>query len=246
MAAPCDKRRVGDNQRGLHPDHRAAFKVDFARFERGVGVNPYLVADVLALGARLFCGATVRVAEETLLDAHSAGQQRVYLANHSSHLDFIVIWAALPTPLRRVTRPVAAHDYWSKTALRRYLATQVYRAILIEREHVSAANNPIEQMIAAMGEEFSLILFPEGTRGRGGEVGEFKSGIYHLAHHRPGLKCVPVYLENLNRILPKGEVLPLPLLSSVSLGTPMQLQDGEKKSAFLLRLREAVSALKSE
>ena len=206
-------------------------------------MNAHFVADVFALFARLFCGANVRVLDENW--AENADQQRVYVANHSSHLDFIVLWSALPTHLRRVTRPVAARDYWEKTALRRYLALEIYRAILIEREHVSASNNPIELIAREMNNEYSIIIFPEGTRGSGDEIGTFKSGIFRLLEKKPHLQCVPVYIENLNRVLPKGEILPLPLLSSLSLGAPITLQADENKRAFLARLRDAVVALKS-
>ena len=200
----------------------------------------HLLADALAVLARLVSGATVRVLDERALGS----EQRVYVANHSSHLDFLVLWSALPSELRRVTRPVAAHDYWNKTALRRFLAVQVFRAILIEREKVTAHNNPIHIIRDGMSDQFSAIVFPEGTRGDGETVGAFKSGIYHLARENPQLICVPVYIENLNRVLPKGEVLPLPLLSSVALGAPLQLEAEESKTDFLQRLRAAVIALK--
>jgi 1-acyl-sn-glycerol-3-phosphate acyltransferase len=171
-------------------------------------------------------------------------RQRVYVANHSSHLDFIVLWSALPPHLRRVTRPVAARDYWQKTALRRYLALKIYKAILIERERVSASNNPIELVAHEMANEYSIIIFPEGTRGSGDEIGQFKSGIYRLLQAKPHLECVPVYIEDLNRVLPKGEFLPLPLLSSLSLGAPIRLEENEDKRTFLTRLRDSVVALK--
>ncbi|RYX85871.1 1-acyl-sn-glycerol-3-phosphate acyltransferase [bacterium] len=203
-------------------------------------MNAQRLADLLAILARLFCGATLRVAEDA---APVENVQRVYIPNHSSHLDFVVLWSALPRRLRRVTRPVAARDYWQKTALRRFLSVHVYRAILIEREHVSVHSNPIEQIMVEMGDD-SLILFPEGTRGSGDEIGAFKSGVYHLAHRKPDLQYVPVYIENLNRVLPKGEILPLPLLCSITLGPPLQLEEGESKAAFLTRLRDAVVALK--
>ncbi len=205
-------------------------------------MNQHFVADFLALCARLWCGATIRVCDESW--AADAKQQRVYVANHSSHLDFIVLWSALPSHLRRVTRPVAARDYWQKTVLRRFLALRIYNAILIEREHVSASNNPIETVAREMGIEYSIILFPEGTRGLGEEIGVFKSGVFRLLRARPHLECVPVYIENLNRVLPKGEILPLPLLSSLSLGAPVYLQENEEKRAFLTRLRDAVVELK--
>src|SRR5262249_11882221 len=141
-------------------------------------------------------------------------RQRVYFANHSSHLDFVLLWSALPREIRGRTRPVAARDYWEKGWLRPYLSRHVFRAALIERgdhprsseagEAVSAARTVIDRLIEAMGDDNSLIVFPEGTRGTGEEVGAFKSGIYHLAKKKPELEFVPVYLENLNRVLPKG------------------------------------------
>ncbi|HVF84523.1 MAG TPA: lysophospholipid acyltransferase family protein, partial [Abditibacteriaceae bacterium] len=116
--------------------------------------------------------------------------------------------------------------------------------ILIERERVTSHNNPIELIAREMGIEYSIIIFPEGTRGSGEEIGTFKSGIYHLCSQKPLLECVPVYIENLNRVLPKGEILPLPLLSSISLGAPLTLRADETKTEFLTRLRDAVVALK--
>jgi 1-acyl-sn-glycerol-3-phosphate acyltransferase len=205
-------------------------------------MKSHFVADTFALLARLFCGASVRVLDENWVT--TVNTQRVYVANHSSHLDFIVLWSALPTHLRRVTRPVAARDYWLKTALRRYLALEIYRAILIEREHVSASNKPIELIAQEMGDEYSIIIFPEGTRGNGEEIDAFKSGIYRLLQQKPHLECVPVYIENLNRVLPKGEILPLPLLSSLTLGAPVQLEGSEGKRDFLARLRDAVVHLR--
>jgi 1-acyl-sn-glycerol-3-phosphate acyltransferase len=204
-------------------------------------MNAHFVADTLALLARLVSGATVRTTSNDLL---AGSGQRVYVANHTSHLDFIVLWAALPTNLRRVTRPVAAKDYWEKSALRRYLAVEVYRAILIDRDNPSAHNNPIELINSKIGDEFSIIIFPEGTRGTGEEIGDFKSGVYHIVGKKPELQCVPVYIENLNRVLPKGEVLPIPLLSSITFGAPIVLQHNEHRNAFLQRLRDAVIALK--
>lgn len=167
-------------------------------------------------------------------------RQRVYFVNHTSHLDAAVLWASLPAEVRARTRPVAARDYWSKGRLRPYLAKQVFNAVLIDREKISAHDSPIDHLVEALGQGSSLIIFPEGTRSLDGEIGAFKSGIYHLAKRRPDVEFVPVLVDNLNRILPKGEFLAVPLLSSVSFGTPLRLDDGESKQAFLERARAAV------
>ncbi len=203
------------------------------------------VAPVVAALARLICGA----------QAHwTAPPPRVpcvYIANHTSHLDAVVLWAALPAQRRALARPVAARDYWDRGALRRFLARRVFNAFLIERgaaapgaaDHREHARRVVEETAAAMGERHSLILFPEGTRGAGEEPAPFKSGIFHLSRLRPGLPLVPAYIENLGRVLPKGEVAPVPLLASVTFGAPLTLEPGEDKDAFLARAREAVMRL---
>jgi 1-acyl-sn-glycerol-3-phosphate acyltransferase len=194
---------------------------------------------LLVAALRLISGAAPRWTAAPC----SASTQCIYFANHTSHLDAVVLWACLPPDLRGRTRPVAAKDYWDRSALRRHLAHEVFNAVLIDRTKVSAHNNPIERMLAAMGEKFSLIIFPEGSRGAGNAVGPFKSGLYHLAREKPDLSFVPVFIENLNRILPKGEFLPVPLLSSIIFGAPLPLKPEESKPAFLERAHRAVCAL---
>jgi 1-acyl-sn-glycerol-3-phosphate acyltransferase len=167
----------------------------------------------------------------------------LYFANHGSHLDFVTLWAALPAELRATTRPVAARDYWGRSAFSRWLAVTVFNALLIRREGITRDDNPVEQMAAALREGQSLIIFPEGTRSSDGEMRDFKAGLYHLALKAPGLELVPVLLQNLNRILPKGHLLPIPLISTVVIGEPMRLEAGEGKQEFLKRARSAVAAL---
>jgi 1-acyl-sn-glycerol-3-phosphate acyltransferase len=165
---------------------------------------------------------------------------RLYFANHGSHLDFATLWAALPPALRLRTRPVAARDYWGKSRLTRATAVGLFNSLLIARDGISRTDNPVEQMAQAMRGGDSLILFPEGTRSLDGAMGEFKPGLFHLAEKVPEAELVPVFLQNLNRILPKGHLLPIPLLSSVIFGPPMRLDSGERKRDFLRRAKQAV------
>lgn len=169
----------------------------------------------------------------------------VLFTNHSSHLDFAVIWAALPPPHRRRIRPVAGRDYWEKGALRRMLARRVFHAVLIERQKITAANNPLGPMLATLDAGTSLIVFPEGTRSTTGDLQPFKGGLYHVAAARPAVPLVPVLLDNLNRILPKGEFLAVPLIASLSLGPPLTLHPDEAKPAFLARAHGALAALQT-
>jgi 1-acyl-sn-glycerol-3-phosphate acyltransferase len=172
-------------------------------------------------------------------------RQRIYFANHTSHLDTLVLWAALPSKLRDLTRPAAAKDYWAANKLRLYLATSVFNAVLIERMNVKKSNNPLQAVLQALGDRHSLILFPEGKRNPGPDLGEFKSGLYHIARSRPDLELVPVYIKNVNRILPKGRFFPVPSSTCVTFGAPLKLTGNETKAAFLKRAREAISGLQS-
>jgi 1-acyl-sn-glycerol-3-phosphate acyltransferase len=172
------------------------------------------------------------------------GVQRVYFANHSSHADFVLIWTALPAGLRRLTRPVAARDYWSHGALRQYLIHHVFRGVLISRG-IDREHNPIADMGEALKAGSSLILFPEGTRGAGGEVQAFKPGIHHLAQAFPNVELVPVWLDNAYRVMPKGALLPVPLLCSVTFGDPIRIGDCEPRAEFLERLRLALTKLEN-
>jgi 1-acyl-sn-glycerol-3-phosphate acyltransferase len=207
------------------------------------------VASLLAAVARGISGVQVQWA-----GCEPDERQRIYFANHTSHLDFMVLWSALPSDIRARTRPIAAKDYWEQTALRRYLANNVFHAVFLERgapaktrpadESHFVGRHIIEEMAESLGTENSLILFPEGTRGTGEKVGPFRSGLYHLALRRPDVELIPAYLENLNRILPKGEYLPVPMLSLLTFGEPLHLNPEEDKDAFLERAREAVASLR--
>lgn len=168
--------------------------------------------------------------------------QRIYFANHTSHVDTVALWAALPLRLRNITHPVAAMDYWGR-GLRRYIATKALRAVLIDRVRTVPAADPLAPLIEILKLGESLILFPEGTRGASAVPGPFKSGLYHLAAQFPSVQLVPVYLDNLHRSLPKGAVLPIPMTCTVRFGTPMQLEAQETKESFLERARGAVIKL---
>lgn len=198
-----------------------------------------LVAELLLGVTRLLCGPQAR-----WVGCQPSTRQRIYFANHSSHLDSLVLWASLPPEVRRRTRPVAAGDYWGGGGLRSYVARRVFNSILVDRTGADP-RAVVDHIATSMGTEWSILIYPEGTRGTGEEIQPFKSGLFHLARQVPGAELVPVYLENLNRILPKGEVLPVPLFTSASFGAPMHLEEGETKEHFLERARGAVLKLRN-
>lgn len=174
-------------------------------------------------------------------------EHRIYFANHASHGDFVLIWAVLPPRMRSRTRPVAGADYWLKSAIRRFIGCDVFNAVLIARDRLTQSENPITQMVQALDDGSSLILFPEGTRNLSdAPLLPFKSGLYHLARTRSNVSLVPTWIDNLNRVLPKGEVIPIPLICTVTFGAPLRIGDGETKTAFLARAEAALLALSAK
>ncbi|RZL61436.1 MAG: 1-acyl-sn-glycerol-3-phosphate acyltransferase [Variovorax sp.] len=214
-------------------------------------------------------------------------EQRIYFANHQSHADLVMIWAALPEELRSITRPIAARDYWANTPFKRWITTEVFNAVYVERSAAPAVTpvatapaervepsmapiaptqlplvppepvvevgrvsapegpDPLAPLIEALTSGDSIIIFPEGTRGHTGEPQKFKSGLFALAQQFPDVVLVPAWIDNVQRVMPKGEIVPVPILCSVTFGAPIQLAPGEERRPFLDRAREAVIALRS-
>lgn len=186
---------------------------------------------LIAFCVRLFTGVRL------LPVVPHGGGVAIYFANHASHLDFAVVWAALPACERERASPAAAEDYWGGSALRRSVACGIFQAVLIPRSGITRVNHPLDRLGAVLEQGRSVIIFPEGTRRQDGEVGEFKAGLYHLARRYPGIPLVPVHLENLSRILPKGTLLPVPVIAQAYFREAMRLREGESKPDFLKRAR---------
>ena len=187
---------------------------------------------------RLLTGAQAR-----LYGSPPKAEQRIYFANHQSHADLVMIWAALPEELRSITRPIAARDYWTKSDFKRWITTAVFNAVYVDRER-QGDEDPLQPLIDALQSGDSLIIFPEGTRGHAAEPQAFKAGLYNLALRFPDVVLVPAWIANVQRVMPKGEVVPVPVLCSVTFGAPIRLEPGEERRAFLDRARAAVIALR--
>ena len=170
-------------------------------------------------------------------------EQRIYFANHQSHLDWVLIWAALPQELRAQTRPIAARDYWTATPLKHWITREVFNAVYVSRQRTDD-QDPLEPLVEALKNGDSLVIFPEGTRSNKAEPQSFKSGLYQLAEQFPQVQLIPAWIDNVQRVMPKGEVVPVPILCTVTFGAPMQLGSGEERRIFLDRARVAVLALR--
>lgn len=175
-----------------------------------------------------------------------ADRPRVYFANHTSHIDFAVVWSALPKSLRHRVHPVAANDYWNGSSWRRYFAEDVFHSVFVERTCPCKSRNVLTPMLQILDRGESLILFPEGTRGTGEEVLPFRSGVFNIGRERPHVEFVPVWIEGAHRIMPKGAALPLPLFCRVNFGSPVRIEPEEDRTAFLNRMRGSLLQLRKE
>jgi 1-acyl-sn-glycerol-3-phosphate acyltransferase len=171
-------------------------------------------------------------------------EQRIYFANHQSHIDLVLMWAAMPTELRRSTRAIAAKDYWTKSKFKKWITSAVFNVIYVERARTAGDDDPLAPLIEALQNGDSVIIFPEGTRGFEAEPAAFKAGLYNLAERFPGVPLIPAWINNVQRVMPKGEVIPVPILCSVTFGAPLALAASEERKLFLTRARAAVLALR--
>jgi 1-acyl-sn-glycerol-3-phosphate acyltransferase len=168
----------------------------------------------------------------------------VLLANHSSHLDTVSLLNLFPLWRLREIQPVAAADYFERNRLVAWFSHTFFNILPIARCRITPENNPVQIMLAQLRAGKSLIIYPEGTRGSGEEIGPIRPGIAHLLEQMPQLPVVPVYLVNHGRCLPKGEWLPVPFFCEIRIGPPQVFSGGSRRE-ILERLRSAILSLKN-
>lgn len=207
---------------------------------------PFRMLDLLAYLAKVLTGT-----QAVWVGIKPEPKQKVYFANHTSNLDTIIIWSALPTNLRGITRPVAAKDYWDQPGVRRHIATKELNVVFVERNKETRTEDPLNPLRRALDEGYSLIIFPEGKRNKEVVPGEFKSGIYWLAKEYPHIDFVPVYLENVAKTFPRGAFFPLPIICKAFFGKPtpkvsdydVNMSEKELVDSYLNTARNGVISL---
>ena len=199
-----------------------------------------LIAFLTRRSARLLTGA-----RSLWIGCKPEQKQRIYYANHNSHIDFILLWSSLPPEIRRQTRPIAASDYWMKDGFRRFLIQDTFSGVTINRNRENG-EDPLKPVKDVLAEGYSIIFFPEGTRNLEDDIQllAFKSGLFHLSQQFPYVEVVPVWISNFKRVMPKGALVPLPLLSTVIFGKPLDLSQHHEKIDFLNYAQQELIKLK--
>jgi 1-acyl-sn-glycerol-3-phosphate acyltransferase len=168
----------------------------------------------------------------------------IYVANHNSHLDTLIIWSIAPPEVRPNIRPVGAADYWLKGPIRRWLALDMARFIQTTRSGTAGLRQWLADCEEALGAEETVLIFPEGSRGLPEHREEFKGGIAHLAKRHPDVPVVPINIYGAGKSLPRGEGLLVPFICDVVIGEPF-LWTGDKAS-FMEQLTATFAELESE
>jgi len=168
----------------------------------------------------------------------------ILIANHTSHIDTLVLMCLFSTSQLLKVHPVAAADYFFNTKFRAFIFRTLIGAIPVKRER---AKNSKEDVFAEANQhlknEHILIIYPEGTRSLDGEIREFKTGAAHLAKTNPDVPVIPIFINGPGKVMPKADFLPVPFICDVYIGTPMCLGT-DTKPEFTEKIFQEVLRLK--
>lgn len=167
----------------------------------------------------------------------------IVVANHSSHLDAPLIIGGLPQRLSRFLAAGAAADYFFDVQWRKWLTTLFFNAFAIERNAEGKRGGSSK---ALLERRVPLLIFPEGSRSKTGELGKFKPGAAALAMTTK-VPCLPIALVGASTAMPRGVNWPkrgrLPV--AIVFGSPMLPTRGETAEQFSTRLNDEVRRLHS-
>ena len=166
----------------------------------------------------------------------------VVVANHSSHLDTPLIVGSLPRPLARYLAAGAAADYFFNVWWRRGLTALFFNAFPVRRTGTQTSSTSARSLLMR---GIPVLIFPEGTRSKDGELGRFKPGAAALAA-ACDVPCIPVALIGAHIAHPRGTNWPkrgrFPV--GVIFGDPLRVAEGESKGEFAERTRQEIVRLR--
>jgi len=166
----------------------------------------------------------------------------IVVANHNSHLDTFVLMTLFPLRLLHRLRPVAAADYFLRNRVIAWFTLNLINMIPLDRTRVGKrGEDPLQDCAKALEAGEILLVFPEGTRGDTEDLAKFKGGVARLKEQYPDVPVVPVYMQGLARVLPKGEYTLVPVVVDVFIGEAVAW-NGNRQS-FTQALRDAVTAM---
>jgi 1-acyl-sn-glycerol-3-phosphate acyltransferase len=147
-------------------------------------------------------------------------QQRpiIIVANHNSHIDTMALISSLPFSALAQTHPVATAAYFGKKKWLAFISNLLVNTVLIQKHDSQGGSKALEILDHTLKAGHSLILFPEGTRGKPGQLEEFRTGVGVLLLQNPGVKYLPVWIEGTGHILPKGALWLRPHAATVHIG----------------------------
>lgn len=169
----------------------------------------------------------------------------ILVANHTSHIDTLILMSLFPLKTILKIQPIAARDYFFKTKLRSWVSTTLIGIIPIDRESENFSRiHPFAPVTEALKEGKIVIIYPEGTRGNSDQIGEFKNGVAHLSKLNQEVPVIPIYIHNPDMVLPKGDGLLVPFVCDVFIGE--KLNWNNNKESFMALLKSKVEELKQE
>lgn len=172
-------------------------------------------------------------------------KQFILIANHNSHLDAMSIMASLPKSQIKNVRPVAAQDHFGKTKWQTWLSNYFINTLLIQRksDKENPENDPVYKMNKALKEGYSLIIFPEGTRGQPNSPKDFKAGVALILIENPHIPYIPIYLKAMGKAMPKGDNLIVPHESAIFYGVPTKINSSDI-TGILEKMKNEIEELK--
>ena len=190
--------------------------------------------------ARFMTGADVTGREHLPLKGPA-----IVAANHNSHMDTLLLLSIFPSRAVLRVRPAAAADYFLRDPVIGWFSRNLIGIVPVARGKAGSGEDVLAPAREALAAGDIIVVFPEGTRGDASDsMAALKSGVARLAEAFPDAPVTPVWIQGAGRVLPKGEVIPVPMNCAVLIGEPVHWQG--QRGALMEELRAALLSLKDQ